>query len=169
MSIWGDIVGIGAGASIVDVTDAWAPDIWQWMQDSRAQSLDDYGPQTPDALAVELTRRRRDECLYGVTMDGQPSGVIGVCPVTNRLAMLHGVLFAKEVRGTGVARAAMRHVLDSLWARGIVKVSATYFADNGRVRAFLKRLGAVDEGYLRAHTMRDGKPIDLRLVAFFQE
>ena len=41
-------------------------------------------------------------------------------------------------------------------------------ADNRRIRHFLKKLGAVDEGYRKAGAWRDGKPLDVREVAFFR-
>jgi len=64
---------------------------------------------------------------------------------------------------------AMRQFLDMLFSTGVEKIAAGYFADNLRVRAFLRKLGAEDEGYLKAHTVRNGERIDMRQVAFHKE
>ncbi len=83
--------------------------------------------------------------------------------------MLHGIVFTSAVHGLGVSQAAMRQVLTWCWAHGIDKVSASYFADNMRVGAFLARVGAIPEGLLRQQTIRAGQAIDMPLVAFFRE
>jgi RimJ/RimL family protein N-acetyltransferase len=143
--------------------------MWAWMQEAPMMNLDDYGPQNASAFGLEMDNRVRHEWVWGVTMDGQPVGAIGVAPGTSRTAMFHGIVFTAAVHGLGVAQKAVRDVLAWLWANGIEKVSAAYFADNLRVGAFLWRLGAVQEGLLRRQTVRGGEAIDMALVAFFRE
>lgn len=152
------------------VPDAsWWPLMWSWVQEAPAMNLDDHGPTTEAAFAADMEQRLTSEWLWGVTMDGERVGAIGVAPITGRTAMFHGILFAAAVHGVGVSQRAVRDVLAWLWARGMDKVSAAYFSDNGRVGAFLSRLGAVPEGVMRRQTVRGGQALDLTLVAFFRE
>jgi len=82
---------------------------------------------------------------------------------------MRGILFARHVHGQGVARQAVSRILNGLFDDGIEKIGAAYFADNYHVDRFLKNLGGVQEGYLRAQTMRAARPVDMRLVAIFKD
>ena len=79
--------------------------------------------------------------------------------------MLHGVAISRAVSGRGIADVALLQLLERLAAQGIRKVSASYFSDNTHIRACLKRVGFVDEGFLQDHATRDGRPVSLWLVA----
>ncbi len=148
---------------------SWWPNVWAWLQDDRALSFDDYGPETEAEFENQLEVRLQREWLWGVTADGESVGAIGVAPVSDRMASLHGIVFKESARGKGIAAVAVKKVLDALWLTGMEKIVATYFSDNMRVHGFLKHLGAVEEGYLKAHSVRQGMPIDMRLVAWFRE
>ncbi|MGH9666932.1 MAG: GNAT family N-acetyltransferase, partial [Bryobacteraceae bacterium] len=69
----------------------------------------------------------------------------------------------------GVAAQAVRAFLLERFAGGVEKVSAAFFANNARIERFLDKLGAEPEGYLRRQTLRDGRAVDMRLVAIFRE
>lgn len=144
------------------------PHLWPWLRQHPELNFDDAGPTTALDLEDEMRRRREaGERTWGVSFAGDPVGAIGYAPITHRLGTFHGICFTDEVQGLGIAQTAVRMVLDDLYAEGVEKVSASFFAHNTRVHRFFARLGAVEEGLLRAHTTRHGQPIDMRLMALF--
>jgi RimJ/RimL family protein N-acetyltransferase len=98
-------------------------------------------------------------------MTDAPVGFLGYAPVNHDTGMLHGVCFAKAVHGTGLAARSLTAVLVELARQNVRKVSASYFADNQRVRRFLQRQGFVDEGFLVNQTRRHGVLTSMYLVA----
>lgn len=156
--------------AVVDVVEplprAWYPLLWDWMHEYPDAHLDDTAPVGLSAFVREMTDRHgRGERSFGVWVDGAPAGAIGYAPVTARTGMLHGVCVCRRVSGRGVADAALSRVLEGLQADGVAKVSASYFADNAHIRACLKRVGFVDEGFLQDQTTRGGVPMSMWLVA----
>ena len=116
-----------------------------------------------------MTRRiDAGESVFGVNVDGELVGFIGCARITGRLATLHGICFAARVHGSGIAAWAVGELLETLYHCGVEKVSASYFADNEKIRRLLAKCGAHDEGLLRIHTARQGVPVDMWLVAFYQ-
>jgi RimJ/RimL family protein N-acetyltransferase len=146
---------------------AWIPHLWEWLQEAPAANFDDYAPRTRTAFRDAFLARLTVERTWGVRLEGSPVGVIAYVPITARLGTFHGICFTQHVCGTGVAREAVSYVLEQLWASGVEKVCASFFADNGRVHRFFAKLGARDEGTQRAQTIRYGEPLDLSLVAVF--
>jgi RimJ/RimL family protein N-acetyltransferase len=145
------------------------PAVWTWLQEFPANNFDDYGPRTYETFQAAMQDRAAVERTWGVLHEGQPCGIIAYLPLSERLGIFHGICFAQSVHGKGIAKAAVRQVLDELFASGVFKVQAAFFADNLRVGRFLIGLGAVEEGLLRKQTMRDGIAIDMQLLAFFKE
>jgi RimJ/RimL family protein N-acetyltransferase len=143
------------------------PLLWKWLHEFPASNFDDFGPHTLEQFAAEMDRRAQDEQTWCVTLHGEPVGAIGYCRESGYHGHFNGICFARDAHGTGVAREAIRRVMESVWATGTQKVSAYFFAHNRRVLRFLLRLGAVREGVLKDHTLQDGKPIDVLAVAFF--
>lgn len=141
---------------------------WGWLTEDRAANLDDSGPQTFRAWVDDAaTRAQAGRRLWIVAHHGTPCGFVSWVPLTARLGMLQGICFARSVHGTGIASTAVRRMLADAFAEGIEKLSGVYLATNARVGRFLQRLGAIDEGYLSAHTTQDGVPVDLCVVALF--
>jgi RimJ/RimL family protein N-acetyltransferase len=152
------------------LTPATLAELWDWLRQFPAANFDDQGPKTRADFELEMARRQAcGELFWTVEYGKRAVGVIGIAPISARLAMFHGVCFDRSVHGTGIASQAIRAVLDELFGQGFDKVSAAYFADNTRIHKLFQRLGARNEGYLRAHTVRAGKPLDMRLIAFFKE
>lgn len=148
---------------------SWLPRLWDWIQEAPAAHLDDTGPPTVEAFITALLHRQAaGERSWGIEVDGIPVGAIGYAPITRRLGTLHGICVTTAVCGTGTARAALFQILDELFASGVEKIAASYFADNLRVHRFLARAGFVEEGLLVDHTVRDGQPLSLRIVALFR-
>lgn len=109
------------------------------------------------------------ERTWAVRKDGQLAGIIGYLPITDRLGTFHGICFARSAWGRETTMTAVCSVIAQLFKEGVKKICASYFADNEKIRRFLSDLGAEDEGLLHAHTMRDGIPISMRVVAIFPE
>ena len=143
---------------------------WAWLRESPECNFDDYGPRSFETFFLEMKRRADGgERSWGVRRDGELVGIIGYLPITERWGSFHGICFTREVCGTSTTRLAVARVIHELFDSGVEKISACYFADNYRVGRFLADLGAVEEGYLRRQTLRDGKPLDMRLVAIFED
>lgn len=144
----------------------WASHLYAWMCEDWDANVSDEGPQTLDDVQIDLQQRAKHEQTWGITTgDADPVGFIGYAPVNHETGMLHGVCFAKSVQGTGIAAIALTAVLVELAQHQVRKVSASYFADNQRVRRFLARHGFVDEGFLVNQTRRHGVLTSMHLVA----
>lgn len=155
---------------LVSLPDSALREAWGWLQEYPECNFDDAGPRTFEVFRDEVAKRRQSgELIFGVELGGELCGLIGVNLGNGRVAMFHGICFAKRVHGQGVASQAVRELISNLWEIGYEKVQACFFADNGRVHEFLLDLGAIEEGYLRRHTVRGGRPLDMRLVAFYKE
>ena len=125
------------------------PLAWKWLLEFPHCNFDDYGPKTEQEFIAQMTERMENELIVGVTPIGEERQLVGIMaylPLTPRLGSFHGICFARAVHGTGLPLQAMRQFIADLFGRGkIEKIAASYFADNQRVRAFLKKLGAEDE------------------------
>lgn len=144
--------------------------LFAWLQEYPAANFDDYGPKDAETFLIEIERRIEvGERLWGVRKDGGLCGAIGYQPLSPRCGMFHGIVFPKGRLTRTEKRAAVSLLLTDLFASGVEKVSATYFADNLKIHQFLKDLGAVGEGLLRKQTLRGGLPVDLRLIAIFKD
>jgi RimJ/RimL family protein N-acetyltransferase len=144
----------------------WAPQLYGWMLEDWDANVSDEGPQNLDEIQADLMQRVEREQTWGiVTETGQPVGFIGYAPVNHETGMLHGVCFAESVHGTGMAASSLTAVLVELARQNVRKVSASYFADNQRVRRFLQQQGFVDEGFLVNQTRRHGALTSMYLVA----
>ena len=140
--------------------------IWAWVHERPSAHLDDSAGTTLEAFCEEMDSRLRcGESVYGVFLDGKPVGSIGYQPISDRVGMLHGVAISRAVSGRGIADVALEQLMQQLASQGIRKVSASYFADNAHIRACLRRVGFVDEGFLQDHVFRNGRPVSLWLVA----
>lgn len=142
---------------------------WEWMNEFPLANLDDYGPKSYEEFEQDMLARLKTEVISGVKHRDKLVGIIGYLPITSRYGMFHGICFSKAVHGQGVASQAVRKFVANLFANGVEKISASYFADNRRVRRLLGNIGAVDEGYMRRQTTQKGKPVDSILVAIFKE
>jgi RimJ/RimL family protein N-acetyltransferase len=146
------------------------PLAWGWLRQFPQHNFDDSGPRTVDEFAAEMDRRLASgERAWGFEHGGNLAGIAGYAPLAAHWGMFHGICFDERVHGKGIARAAIEAVLTELFAQGVEKISASYFAENTRIERFLARLGAIEEGYLHRQARRGGQPVDMRLVAFHRE
>jgi RimJ/RimL family protein N-acetyltransferase len=153
-------------ATTVAEVELLTPHLWAWMHEYPEANLDDTAPATGEAFTHEMIRRlATGERLWAVSQDGETVGAIGYQPLTVDTGSLHGVCFVSWTHGKGIAAPALCAVLDVLRGDGVRKISATYFADNRRIRSLLERCGFQPEGYLTAHTCRHHVWCDCILVA----
>jgi RimJ/RimL family protein N-acetyltransferase len=146
------------------------PLAWSWLRQFPECNFDDYGPKSLDEFIVAMRLREASgEKTWGVRKDNTLVGIVGYAPQTPRMGWFHGICFTKSACDRETPKAAVSMILQELFEAGVEKVSAAYFADNHRVDRFLKGLGAREEGYFLAHTLRDGSPIDMRSVAIFKQ
>lgn len=143
---------------------------WSWLNEFPERNFDDYGPKTPSQFGVHMVEREEaGERTWLVKKDGAPVGIVGYQPVTPRMGWFHGICFTRAAWGRETTMPAVRRIAEELFASGVERIGAAYYADNHRIDRFLKDLGAQDEGHMARHTLRGGKPVDMRLVAIFPE
>lgn len=153
---------------VTPVPDDWWPMVWAWIQELPDCNRDDDGPQTWEELrAARALSAEYGEQTFGVLADGVPVGFLSYAPINGHVAMTRGIVFTRDVHGTGIPRLAAHQMLARVWASGFRKVQAVYFVNNIRVAAFLRGLGAVEEGVLRDQAMQHGRLISAKLVAIF--
>jgi RimJ/RimL family protein N-acetyltransferase len=148
--------------------------LWEILREFPERNFDDSGPQTLADFEEMIADRLRREIMvvFEVVFDDRPGELVGATafePLSGRSGMLRGVCFARQVHGSGIPLTAMRGAVASLFADGIEKISAKMFADNARAWRFFQKLGAVEEGLLRAETTRSGELVDVRAIALFRE
>ena len=93
----------------------------------------------------------KDRMNYAVVVDGQVMGVssyLGVDPA-NQALEIGGTYYHPQVRGGPVNPAAKRLLLAAAFEAGARRVQFKVDAINGRSRAAVLKLGAVQEGILR--------------------
>lgn len=112
------------------------------MEDQEKNFSDD-GPRSLAHLELDVLARQKEETIYCVMLDGEPIGVIAHKPVVaGIMERFNGICFTEKTHGSGVPFEAVAMVLERIFKSGAIMVAAAYFADNLRVEAFLKKLGA---------------------------
>lgn len=113
------------------------------MED-KDKNFSDDGPRSLAHMEIDIQRRQGDgESIYCVLLKREPIGVIAHKPVVaGAMERFNGICFAEKVHGTGIPLEAVSLVLERIFNTGVGMVAAAYFADNARVEAFLKKLGA---------------------------
>jgi RimJ/RimL family protein N-acetyltransferase len=158
---------MAATIEIQPLSAAELPLLWQYLREFPRDNFDDFGPATLEDFEQMMAGRLAHEIIVGFRVEGEFIGAAAYSRFSPRSGALHGVAFARKVHGSGIPREAMRGFLRSLRVYGAEKISAQIHADNIRAWRFFKKLGFVQEGYFRAHTLRAGRPIDLRIIALF--
>lgn len=155
----------------IELVSPFPPELYQefydWTFQFPERTMDDFWKKEFDSFCHELTRRGKEEYTCAVIENGVPVGFIGFMRLTPHVGTLRGVCFTKEVHGNGTAVRALRSVLQQHFDEGVHKIMAFPFWDNLRARAFYKKIGAVDEQFLREHTLRGGKLTDMSMLSFF--
>jgi RimJ/RimL family protein N-acetyltransferase len=102
---------------------------------------------------------------YAIYSDNELSGVITLNNISliKRSAYIGFIAVKKGVKpgcGINASRFVLKHCFDTL---GLNRVYGHTWADNGRMDAFYKRLGATLEGIEREHTFKNGKFVDMKI------
>jgi len=109
------------------------------------------GEHFDDGWARLYAEAAKDRMNYAVVVDGQVMGVssyLGVDPA-NQALEIGGTYYHPQVRGGPVNPAAKRLLLAAAFEAGARRVQFKVDAVNGRSRAAVLKLGAVQEGILR--------------------
>lgn len=154
---------------IAPFPDTWLPNLWEWVNEHPASNLDDYGPQTIEAFVTEMRGRGEREFTWAVLQNGRPVGCVGYLPLTPRLGTFHGICFSRSVGQRELKLQALQRIIGELFDSGVEKICASFFSDNLRIAVFLSDLGFHGEGLLKKHTLRNGQPVDMTMVALFKE
>lgn len=140
------------------------------MENPIANFDDHFAPIGRDGFIEELRHRLSNkERIWNIECDGSVAGYLGYMPITYRLGSLHGVCVFKSFQRRGIGTLAIKLLTQHLFSIGVEKIMASFFSDNEPVFKVLVGAGAVQEGYLRNHSVRSAVPLDMRLVAFFKE
>lgn len=144
------------------------PRIWKWVEQSRRSIADDFAPKTLDEF-VDLweMREQNGQRSWAVYRDGELAGVISSNQISPVVADFH-VIFGREFWGSANTLPAAREVLAIIFEK-YSKVTSLVFADNHAILGNLYKLHGLKEGVLKEQTLRDGKPIDMVLVAIHKE
>ena len=122
--------GAAAGEVTPPVTagDDWTPERVAWL---RAFHLDRRAGLDGEA----------GEATWAVLLDGQAVGGVRLARVAKDDVLEAGVWLTRQVRGSGVGRAAVAALLDEAAALGAVAVRAETTAGNAAALAVLRQLG----------------------------
>ena len=145
------------------------PLMWGWLAEFHDQMVDDSSPKT---FAEMVEKNKRDLAagakVYAVLgQDRVPVGVVCAEHIGDQMYLGHLVFDRYTLSGIE-KMAATRIALRRMFAAGARKVIWQVFDDNRAFLIFLRRLGADIEGHLRDGARRDGKLVDIVLMASFQ-
>lgn len=138
--------------------------LWGWLNEFPERNLDDQGPKSAEDLKISLgSLVLSGGLLWEATLDGVPVGAIAMKQEFQGWKFA-GICFTERVHGKGIAREAVRRVLEMQFNRGVRTVRADFFADNRRVDRLLEKLGARGDGLLSSMNTRNGKMVMWRRV-----
>lgn len=146
---------------------AW-PEAWLWTRDLRGRIMDDFGPRTLEEFVVWAVRTSERARTWGVWKSGELGGLV-TFEAHNPVMGVSHVVFRKTFWGRATTVAALRAVYGEVFSSGIQKIASVVFEDNHAVRALARRGGAREEGVLRAHTLRGGKPASMIALGILKE
>lgn len=140
--------------------------LFHWLNCPRAPNFDDYGPTTPDSFYTELKRRVDTEFTWGIYFDDNLVGFLGAKAENPFAVMLHGMVMRPSYRRRGLGMFALVRGIAAFRDLGYNKFMVSTFADNEAILNLLSKLNFRQEGYITAATLRDGKPVDMRILCW---
>jgi len=140
------------------------PRVWRWIESFREQVGDDFAPKTEASFMDAMYARWGRQKTWAILGDGEPGGLIFYERLTPWLGTAH-VLLKRVFQGKGIAVKACRQAVSEMFEceEGLGKLQFDVLARNLAIGSLLVNIGAVREGTLHDHTLRDGKPIDVWL------
>ena len=140
------------------------PRIWAWTDPFRWRISDDFSPKTLAEFIPffrALVERGRSWAVY---VGGELGGVINYEQASPIVGSFH-CIFKRSFWGRNTTATALRMAFPEMFAM-CEKLTIPVVTGNRSMISLLTSLGATKEGVLKAHTRRDGKPVDLALMAF---
>jgi RimJ/RimL family protein N-acetyltransferase len=144
---------------------AW-PRVWAWCKPFRHLLADDFAPKTMGEF-VEA-RMASNWATAAIVRDGEICGLLALEPLNPVCGLVH-IVVRRDAWGRDTTDRAVRLGLQAAFDSGLLKVCGHTFTDNRMARALHRRMGFREEGILRSHTMRGGKPADLVLCGLTKE
>lgn len=148
--------------------DAALPLLWSWIEESRRQVVDDFGPQTWEEFLDAERSRSGDVATFAIYRDGIIGGYVRAEKTGPITADAH-CIFARDFYGYQTTIPALNEVAEWLFRAGIERITLSTLAHNAAIRALVKRLGAVEEGRLRKCTRQNGEPVDVLIFGLLRE
>jgi RimJ/RimL family protein N-acetyltransferase len=142
------------------------PRIWEWIEPFRWRVSDDYSPKTLAEFVVYfrgLSARCRTWAVY---RNRELGGLITYEALSPIVGTAH-CTFKKSFWGSKTTVPALEQAIAEMLAES-PKLSLPVMQGNKAMIALLARMGATQEGVLRKHTMREGRPIDVVMMAIFR-
>lgn len=136
------------------------PQVWSWLERFRGSVLDDFGPQTMDEFVEQRLTHEGPEYTWGVIQHGELGGIVTFSPANPIMGFAHTV-FKKELWGQRTTLPALRMIAQEIFDLGFLKIVMNPFENNHAILALLKALGAKQEGVFKAHTLKNGVPINV--------
>jgi RimJ/RimL family protein N-acetyltransferase len=140
--------------------------IWTWLQPFAGRVTDDFSPKTLPEFLTHFRSMSKRAKTWGVYREGELGGFISFEKVSPVVGTAH-CTFRKNFWGTATTVPAIQLAVAEMFEH-CEKLSLPVMADNLAIISLLKKLGAVKEGILRAQTRRDGKPVDMTMMALFK-
>jgi RimJ/RimL family protein N-acetyltransferase len=108
---------------------------------------------------------------YAIYSDDELAGVITLNNISliKRSAFIGFIAVKKGIKpmcGLNAGKFILKHCFDTL---GMNRVYGHTWADNERMDAFYKRLGATLEGIEREHTFKNGKFVDMKIWSILRK
>jgi RimJ/RimL family protein N-acetyltransferase len=143
-----------------------APRVWGWIEPFRNRVSDDFSPKTMPEFLLHFRQMAESSKTWAVYRDGELGGMITYQQVSPVVGTAH-CTFKKQFWGSTVTIPAIQQAVAEMF-EDCEKLSLPVLAGNLAIISLLKKLGAVKEGVLRAQTRRDGKPVDMVMMAMFK-
>jgi RimJ/RimL family protein N-acetyltransferase len=135
------------------------------MEPFRARVSDDFSPKTIEEFIPFFLRATEQQTTWAVYRDGELGGMISFQQISPLVGTAHCV-FKKSFWGHNTTIPALEPAIAEMF-QTVRKLSLYVMEGNKSMISLLKKLGATNEGVLRAHTTRDGKPINVVMMALF--
>lgn len=143
------------------------PRIWGWLEPFRWRVSDDFSPKTLTEFIAFYRAQSERSTTWAVYRDGELGGVITYEQVSPVVGTAH-CTFKKSFWGRTTTMPALQSAIAQMFER-CSKLSLQVIDGNKAMLALLKELGASKEGTLIAQTTREGKPVDLVMLALFKD
>jgi RimJ/RimL family protein N-acetyltransferase len=167
----------GKKVSLRPVSKLDVPLLQRWINDPKVRHfIKNVFPMTEiqeENWVESLSNKNSSNIVLVIeTKDGIPIGTMGIHNINwiNRTASTGALLGEKEYWGQGFGSDAKMILLDYAFnTLGLRKINSRVYSFNKRSRAYLKKTGYVVEGVQKKQILRNGRYVDIFLMAVFKE